>query len=211
MTNLFCHQRPCLLLENSKATLRLPSAGAARAQRPGLSLQGRGPTASCPPPTAAGLGSRPSPRPVPGASMKMSNCPQERRAKSQVLGEGEEEVTHRAAGFLRTLLLSRTFQSFLFSGPLYKLILCLRGLFQTTCLHFHPPTSYSFQSQLAGHLHWEAFLDAPWRLFLCNPPPPPAVPHHGSTCPTDWDLLTGRAGPARLSPAATVPRGVRAA
>lgn len=48
-------------------------------------------------------------------------------------------------------------------------ILCPRGPFRTACLHFHPPTSCSsFKSRLVGHLHWEAFPDAPGSLLLCT-------------------------------------------
>lgn len=58
--------------------------------------------------------------------------------------------------------------AYLVSGPLHILILCQEGLSHTTRFMFTLPSS-SFRSQLAGHPHWEVFLDAPESPLLRTP------------------------------------------
>lgn len=117
-------------------------------------LRGQLCSSRSPPPTSAGQDAG-RPPPVPSASMKVSSCPQERRARGQVLG-GEEatgallpkpthagvlgcQEAHRASGFLQPILPERVSPllplAAAHAGPLPE------GPFQAP-IHCHPPTSY---------------------------------------------------------------------
>ena len=115
-------------------------------------------------------------------------------------------------GFLRAPLLPRTFQASLVSGPLYILILCLQGPSYTTPFTFThplsppppppppPPSVLSLQAASTRKSSLMLLGDSSSAPHVLSAPP------RGSTSPTDCAHLAGGAGPALLSPVATVTR-----